>query len=87
MKAAQDHAYKPETFTDVCGRPTTNSVPVARRMVLERVNKSLAADRQQIMFDGDRVVWVDLRAAREIDLEEYARRHGLMERFETFGGS
>ena len=62
------------------------AVPVMRGDVIERVNKALKEDRQRLFIDGDRVVWLDLRAAKEIDLEDYARRHGHMDPAEKLIG-
>jgi hypothetical protein len=70
--------------TDVKGEQVAISIPVAAHVVLDRVNKALAPDRQRIFRDGDRYVWIDFRAAKAIDLEEYARRHGHMDHTEKF---
>ena len=74
--------YQPMVLRDENGGEQSIAIPVTRHAVIERINKALASDRQQLFLDGNRVVWIDLRSAQEIDLEEYARRHGHMEQSE-----
>ena len=61
------HEYAPGTSTGINGEPTTNSIIASRREVLTRVNRHLEGDKQILILDGDRYLWVDLRQQREID--------------------
>ena len=59
--------YQPMISRDENGTETPIAIPVMRNEVIERINKGLANDRQRLFLDGDRVVWIDLRNAQEID--------------------
>ena len=79
--------YQPAISRDDNGIETPVAVPVMRQDVIDRINKVISKDRQRLFVDGDRVVWIDLRAAKEIDVEEYARRHGHMDPTEKMLGT